>query len=159
MEPILQLPGELGRHREEAKQVPSCRLISFPFCSPRCIPCIGAQEPVSKGPRKSSPKASSPTGASRRPPPGPPRQPHRTRSGATSPAWGGGCLLPSSLPLPSSPPPSSFSFVLFSKMHFFFFLEGGRGGSRVQLCDAHSKGEEGWDFSFGQPHTVLMMTL
>lgn len=71
---------------------------------PRCIPCIGAQEPASKGLRKSFPKASSPTGASRTRRPGLPPQLHAMLSGAISP--------------PQGPPLPRFPFHCRPNLHF-----------------------------------------
>lgn len=77
-------------------------IFSPPAPSPRCTPCIAARAPASKGRRRSFPKASSPTGASRTQRPGRPPRPHTELSGGISPSWG---AAPASPPLPPSPPP------------------------------------------------------
>ncbi|KAM3663338.1 secretory carrier-associated membrane protein 2 isoform 2-T2 [Ammospiza maritima maritima] len=82
--------------------------VGIPGWGDRCIPCIGAQEPASRGPRRSFPKASSPTGASRTQQLGQPPQLHRVLSEETNPAQQIQPFFPANPALHPGLPPSRF---------------------------------------------------
>lgn len=138
----LQPSRELGIHGTARCVQPSHRhtLISFSPLIPRCIPCIGAQEPASKGPRRSFPKASSPTGASRTQRPGRPPRPHRALSGETNPSQETQPFLGN----PALPglPPSRFLCPHLPNLRLFLFLKMHFLGVPCKLCDADTPGEK-----------------